>query len=337
VDDLPNVARIARGRIELRRAGVDLREVVMRAADDFRLLFDDRGVAFRTVLPDTGVPVDVDGTRMTQAIGNLLHNAAKFTRRGDEVVLSLAVEQGMAEIRVRDSGVGIDPALLPRIFDIFVQGDRTLARTEGGLGLGLALVKGITELHGGTARAESGGIGKGSEFAVRLPLVAMTIAPEEQEEHVEPRQPGRKVLIVDDNQDAAESLADIVRMLGHSVDVAYDGASALEKARANPPSIVLCDIGASGHDGIRRRKGAARPEHPRAAARCGQRLRPAGGRAASHRGGLRPSRCEALRPRADRASSGVSHSQMSTLSSVKTTLPIDPPAWPECTCHNNRQ
>jgi signal transduction histidine kinase len=171
VDDLLDVTRIARGKIELRTSRVDLREVVLRAADDFRLALEDRGVAFRAALPDVKVWAETDATRIVQVVGNLLNNAAKFTARGDEVTLSLQVVGREAEIRIRDSGAGVDPALLPHVFEPFVQGERTLARTEGGLGLGLALVKAIAELHGGTARAESAGKGKGAEFVVRLPLV----------------------------------------------------------------------------------------------------------------------------------------------------------------------
>jgi signal transduction histidine kinase len=171
VDDLLDVTRIARGKIELRRSRVDLRELLWRAGDDFRLMMDGGGLVFRTALPDAEVWVDADATRITQVVGNLLHNAAKFTKRGDEVTLSLESAGGEATIRVRDTGAGIDPALLPRLFAPFVQGERTLARTEGGLGLGLALVKGVAELHGGTVDVASAGKGKGAEFTVRLPTV----------------------------------------------------------------------------------------------------------------------------------------------------------------------
>jgi PAS domain S-box-containing protein len=248
VDDLLDVTRVARGKIELRRSRVDLREVVLHAAEDFRLLFRDRGVALDVVVPAEGIWADADATRITQVIGNLLHNASKFTRGGESVALTLAANGAAAEVRVRDTGAGIDPALLPTIFEAFVQGERTLARTEGGLGLGLALVKGIVELHGGSVRVESGGKGRGAEFVVRLPLAAATtearvVAPR-------PLQNGaRRVLVVDDNADAAETLAEIARMLGHDVDVANDGASALDKARANPPDVVLCDIGLPGMSG----------------------------------------------------------------------------------------
>jgi PAS domain S-box-containing protein len=248
VDDLLDMTRIARGRIDLRRSRVELREVVRRTAEDFHHVLDERGVSFRSVLSDGDLWVDADAIRIAQVVGNLLHNAAKFTRRGDEVTLSSAIMGNEAEIRVRDTGSGIEPALLPHVFTPFVQGERTLARSEGGLGLGLALVKGIVELHGGTVRAESAGKGKGAEFVVRLPLSG----PEAVEDVPRPRAPrtrGHRVLVVDDNVDAAESMADVVEMLGHVAEVAHDGQSALEKVRAGPPDIVLCDIGLPGMSG----------------------------------------------------------------------------------------
>ncbi len=248
VDDLLDVTRIARGKIELRRSRVDLREVVLNAAEDFRLLFRDRAVAFDVVVPGERIWADADATRITQVIGNLLHNASKFTPGGERVALMLAANHGVAEVRVRDTGAGIDPALLPTIFDPFVQGERTLARTEGGLGLGLALVKGIIELHGGSVRVDSGGKGRGAEFVVRLPLAAA--ATQARSVALRPPQNGaRRVLVVDDNADAAESLAEIARMLGHDVDVANDAATALDKAQANPFDVVLCDIGLPGMSG----------------------------------------------------------------------------------------
>jgi PAS domain S-box-containing protein len=244
VDDLLDVTRIARGKIELRRSRVDLREVVAGAADDFRHLAEERGVALRMAVPDGPLWADADGMRITQVVGNLLHNATKFTRREGEVTLALRAVDGQAELRVRDTGAGIAPDLLPHVFDPFVQGERTLARTEGGLGLGLALVKGIVELHGGTVRAQSAGEGRGAELLVRLPL-----APAAGRDVPASPDPGRRVLVVDDNRDAADSLAQLVRMLGHAAEVAYDGPSALEKARANPPDVVLCDIGLPGLSG----------------------------------------------------------------------------------------
>jgi signal transduction histidine kinase len=249
VDDLLDVARIARGRIELRRTRTDLREVVLRAADDFRAMMDERGLTFHVEVPAMRAWADLDATRVTQVIGNLLHNAAKFASRGDEVSLSLGVANGQGVISVRDTGPGIDPALLPLIFDTFVQEERTLARSSGGLGLGLPLVKNITELHGGTVCAESAGVDKGAQFTIVMPL-APVAAPQETERPVVVRRlTPRRVLIVDDNRDSADSLADIVELLGHVVEVAYDGPSAIEKARASAPHVVLCDIGLPGMSG----------------------------------------------------------------------------------------
>jgi PAS domain S-box-containing protein len=249
VDDLLDVTRVARGKVELRRAHIDLGGVVSHAADDFRALLQDRGVRFEVVVPKEKLWVDADATRITQIIGNLLNNAAKFTRRGDEVALLLGAVGGEVEIRVRDTGAGIEPSLLPNIFDAFVQGDRTLARTEGGLGLGLSLVKGIAELHGGSVRAESAGKGVGAEFVIRLPRLAAPNAQSPKAPPAQRRNGARRVLVVDDNEDAAESLAEVVKMLGHTVEVAYDGPSAIEKVRTSQPDIVLCDIGLPGMSG----------------------------------------------------------------------------------------
>jgi PAS domain S-box-containing protein len=249
VDDLLDVTRVASGKIELRRARVDLREIVSRAGDDLRAVLHDRGVALRTDYPEASVWADADATRIAQVVGNLLHNAGKFSRRGDEVALSLMARGGTAEIRVRDTGAGIDPALLPHVFDRFVQGKRTLAMTEGGLGLGLALVKGIAELHGGNVSVESLGTDRGAEFIVRLPLAPATATQSATDRAARRAASSRRVLVVDDNTDAAHSLADLIGLLGHRVDVAYDGPSAIAKARADPPEVVLCDIGLPGMSG----------------------------------------------------------------------------------------
>jgi PAS domain S-box-containing protein len=263
VDDLLDVTRIARGKIELRPAPLDLRDLVVRAADDFRVMMDERGLVFATELPPAKVPACVDATRLTQVIGNLLHNAGKFTRPGDRVTLSLDTVEGGAEIRVRDSGAGIDAEVLPHVFDPFFQGQHTLARSEGGLGLGLALVKGITELHGGSVRVESGGRGQGSAFTIRLPLDEGGAARRGARSATPRAEAARRVLVVDDNRDAADSLAVIVEMLGHMAEVAYDGPGAVARARAAPPDVVLCDIGLPGMSGydvarsLRERAGGA--------------------------------------------------------------------------------
>jgi len=248
VDDLLDVTRIARGKIELRRSRIDLRELVTRAAADYYSEMKVREISLRTLVPSRPLWGDVDPTRVSQALGNLLQNAAKFSNCGDEVFLSLEAVGEEAEIRVHDTGAGIDPAVLPHVFDAFVQGDHTIARTEGGLGLGLALVKGIVELHGGTVGVASEGVGHGAEFVVRLPLTT-TPSVDAVRPASELNVRGCRVLIVDDNRDSADSLADLVQMLGHTVEVAYDGPGAIEKARIARPDVVMCDIGLPGMNG----------------------------------------------------------------------------------------
>jgi PAS domain S-box-containing protein len=247
VDDLLDVTRIARGKIELRRERADLAALVRRTADDFRSVMDHRGVALTVNVPDRAVWAEADPTRVAQVFGNLLGNAAKFTGRGGRVVVTLATTGESAEVRVRDTGIGIEPALLPHVFEPFVQSDRSLARTQGGLGLGLALVKGIVELHGGSVDAESAGVGTGAELIVRLPIVSPAVpargAATAAERH------GRRVLVVDDDEDSAESLAQLIELFGHTPEVVYDGPTALERARDNPPDVVLCDIGLPGMSG----------------------------------------------------------------------------------------
>ncbi|HET6412852.1 MAG TPA: GAF domain-containing protein [Anaeromyxobacter sp.] len=249
VDDLLDVTRITRGKIALQRSRIDLREVVGRAAEDFRATMAERGIAFGIALPDASVWADVDPTRVNQVVTNLLQNAAKFGGRGDEVQVSLGAEGTRAEIRVRDTGAGIEPSLLPLVFEPFVQGERTLDRSEGGLGLGLALVKGIVQLHDGEVRAQSAGIGKGAEFVIHLPLHGASQLLEGTRPESQAKGGGRRVLVVDDNWDAAESLADLLRILGHDVDLAYDGPGAIAKIAANAPDVVLCDIGLPGISG----------------------------------------------------------------------------------------
>ena len=277
VDDLLDVTRIARGKIELRRTRIDLRGLVARTAVDFRSLAPASGLEFRLDLPERPLWADADPTRIAQVVGNLLHNATKFTAPGGTVSLALAPaasgaeeRPAMAEIRVRDTGTGIDPALLRTIFEPFVQGPRSLARSEGGLGLGLALVRGIAELHGGSADACSGGPGAGAEFIVRLPLTAPAGTGPDPAPPA-PRGDPRRVLVVDDNKDAADSLRLLLKLLGHQAEVAYDGTAALAMARRDPPDLVLCDLGLPGMDGfeLARRLRAALPACPRLVAVSG--------------------------------------------------------------------
>jgi PAS domain S-box-containing protein len=249
VDDLLDMTRIARGKIELHRSRVDLRALVAQATEDVLHVMKERQVAVHTTLPAAEVWAEADPTRIAQLVGNLLHNAAKFTRPGDEVSIALRTSGDAAEISVRDTGIGIDPALLPQVFDAFVQGERTLARTEGGLGLGLAVVKAVAELHGGAVRAESPGAGRGATFVVRLPVATPTLRAEPAPAPAPGARRRRHVLVVDDNRDAAETLADIVTMLGHEAAVAFDGPGAIQAAGANGVDCVLCDIGLPGISG----------------------------------------------------------------------------------------
>jgi PAS domain S-box-containing protein len=249
VDDLLDVTRIARGKVELRRERVDVADIVRRAAEDLRAILADRQIKLHVDVPEARLWVHADEVRVAQVLGNLLQNAAKFTPAGGEVVVSVRSSSTNVEIRVRDTGVGIESHLLSRIFEPFFQLETSLARTEGGLGLGLALVKGIVELHGGAVRAESAGPGRGTEFVITLP-----VASEPGETRTPPAQAprslhARRVLVVDDNRDAAESLAQIVEMLGHHADVAYDGPGALRMAEETRYDVILCDLGLPGMSG----------------------------------------------------------------------------------------
>jgi signal transduction histidine kinase/CheY-like chemotaxis protein len=247
VDDLLDVTRISRGKIVLRPTRVDARELVQRACDDHRSLFHGRGIELRVETSDP-TWIEVDETRMAQVVGNLLQNAAKFSDVGGAVTASVCIAGGHAEIRVRDEGVGITPELLPLVFEPFVQADGGLARTKGGLGLGLALVKGLVELQGGSVRAYSNGERRGAEFVVSLPLVAAPQLPAPAPLPAVVARP-MEILVIEDNVDAAQSLAEVLEMEGHRVHVANDGRSGIAKARELKPDVVLCDIGLPDVDG----------------------------------------------------------------------------------------
>ncbi|MGH8638600.1 MAG: ATP-binding protein, partial [Burkholderiales bacterium] len=249
VDDLLDVTRIARGKIELRRERADLTELVQRTMEDYAPVFQQFGIALSALLPERPIWASVDATRVAQLVGNLLQNAAKFTPAAGKVELSLRSVDGWAEIRISDTGAGIPSELLPSLFEPFMQGKQSLARTEGGLGLGLALVKGIVELHQGSVSVESGGLGQGSAFTVRLALLAFDEVPAAPSPAGHRAAQARRALIVDDNKDAADSLAQLVSLFGHAAEVAYDGATALARARASPPDVVLCDLGLPGLTG----------------------------------------------------------------------------------------
>ncbi|XXY51266.1 ATP-binding protein [Sorangium sp. So ce269] len=250
VDDLLDISRISRGKIALSVERLDLVELARATALDYRSLLEARGVRFELALPAAPVWLRADATRLAQAIGNLLQNANKFTDDGGSVRLSVEPDRarGAVSVEVADTGVGMDPALLERIFEPFTQADQSLARSRGGLGLGLALVKGVVELHGGSVRAASAGVGRGAAFTIALPLGSA--APRSA---VAPRSAAgpsassaRRILIIEDNLDAADSLRLLLERRGHAVSVAHSGADGVAAARAARPDVILCDIGLPG-------------------------------------------------------------------------------------------
>jgi two-component system CheB/CheR fusion protein len=252
VDDLLDVARITRGRIHLRKAPLDLAAVVRDAVEDHRAAFERLGLELVEDVPAQAVLVDGDGTRLSQVLGNLLANSAKYTPEGGMVVVRLeAAGDDDALLEVRDTGEGIEPEVLPRIFEPFSQGDRSLARSRGGLGLGLTLVRDLVELHGGTVRVASAGPGAGTSVLVRLPRApapAPAPARPEASPHAGARgaPAGAHVLVVEDNADAAETLRDALELEGVQVTLARDGAAALAAAQRHRPDLVVCDIGLPG-------------------------------------------------------------------------------------------
>jgi PAS domain S-box-containing protein len=259
VDDLLDVSRISQDKVVLRRAPVDVAGVVQNAVETSRPLVDAgrHELTVRLPAPRT-LTVDADVTRLTQIIANLLNNAAKYTPEGGRVEVSAQREGEQALICVKDSGVGIPPEMLPRVFDMFAQVDRSLERAQGGLGIGLALVRRLVEMHGGTVQVSSEGPGRGSTFCVRLPLAAAGVpAAEPTLTHPLQGQDTDRipVLIVDDNVDSAESLSRLLQMLGYRTRTGNDGLEAVQLAESFRPLVVLLDIGLpglSGHDAARR-------------------------------------------------------------------------------------
>jgi CheY-like chemotaxis protein/nitrogen-specific signal transduction histidine kinase len=253
IDDLLDVSRVTRGLVKLKLGVVDFRDIVSGALDQARPLIAEKGHAVQLALPPGPVYVRGDQTRLVQSVANILNNAAKYTPRAGCIALALDSDGGRMRLSVSDNGSGMPPELLPNVFDLFTQGARTLARSQGGLGLGLTLVKRLVELHGGEVSAHSDGVGLGSRFTLALPCV--DAAPETgldggpaQEEGARLERPLRLVL-VDDNADAADSLSTLLGVQGYRTAVEYDARSALRRARAERPDAMLVDIGLPDIDG----------------------------------------------------------------------------------------
>jgi PAS domain S-box-containing protein len=251
VDDLLDVSRITRGNITLRKEAADLRDLVERAVEAVSPRMGALNHELHISVPQSPIPVEVDPTRMEQILVNLLNNAAQYTEPGGRVWLTAEAAGGEAILRVRDNGIGIAPDLLPEVFRLFVQADRSLDRSQGGLGIGLTLVKTLTELHGGTVSAVSRGLGAGSEFIVRLPVLAHSNGHTRAPEAAELGRASRplRVAVVDDNIDAAETLGEILELWGHHVCLAHHGEEAIEAATRHRAELVLLDIGLPGLDG----------------------------------------------------------------------------------------
>jgi PAS domain S-box-containing protein len=246
VDDLLDVSRLARGRILLREERVDIAELVRSTAADFRSSLEARDLDLVVRVPDDPVWMVGDRARLAQALGNLLHNAGKFSRRDGAVTIELQQLRGTAMITVRDDGIGMPPDLIARLFQPFVQADLGSGQLPVGLGLGLTLVKALVELHRGTVEARSSGEGKGSEFVIRLPLERPAGAQNRFDLTHAPVMRRLRILVIEDHPDVAQSMELLLGLAGHEVQVASDGATGVERARTFRPQVVLCDLGLPG-------------------------------------------------------------------------------------------
>jgi CheY-like chemotaxis protein/two-component sensor histidine kinase len=256
VDDLLDVARISTGKVELRRRRMDLKDVVATAVETSASLVDAGGHSLSVELPSQPLPMDADPTRIAQVVSNLLNNAAKYTPQGGRIALRAWVEGQEAVLSVTDTGVGIEPDAISKVFEMFAQVPSSAGKPQGGLGIGLSLVQSLVALHGGSVSASSAGRGKGSTFTIRLPLAAGTEASPGDGRPAAAEKPDQlHVLVVDDNADAAESLGVLLDIEGHAAHIAHTGAEALQVAQAQALDVVFLDIGLpdmSGYDVARR-------------------------------------------------------------------------------------
>jgi PAS domain S-box-containing protein len=252
VDDLLELSRISRGTIELKKERVELTTVINHALETSKPLIEAAGHRLSVSLPSEPIRVDGDAVRLSQVFANLFNNAAKYTEQGGSIAVTAKLDGGDAVVAVRDTGIGISRDMLARVFEMFAQVPNALRRSQDGLGIGLNLVRTLVAMHGGTVTAHSDGIGQGSEFVVRLPVANdddATLGSTRGDGDVSSIAPMHRILVVDDNRDAADSLAMLLRFSGADVHVAYDGASALEAVRMCRPSVVFLDLGMPGLDG----------------------------------------------------------------------------------------
>ncbi|HEU4580044.1 MAG TPA: ATP-binding protein [Polyangiaceae bacterium] len=250
IDDLLDVSRITRGKLELKRERVSLASVISSAIEASRPLIERKQHTLQVAVSDSSLVFDADHTRIAQVIGNLLNNASNYTPAGGRIELSAEREGEWAVIQVRDNGIGIPRDRLEDVFEMFSQVNRTLERSQGGLGIGLALVRSLVAMHGGTVRAESAGADLGSTFTVRLPLAASAVQQAPAAESAEPpAERSRRILVVDDNEDAADLLRLVLEQAGYLTQTAYDGPSALTMVESFRPQIVILDIGLPGMSG----------------------------------------------------------------------------------------
>jgi PAS domain S-box-containing protein len=259
LDDLLDVARVTQGRIELRREIVAIQACVQMAVEAVEPIIKERHQRLSVTRQGLSVFVNADKARLTQCIANLLTNAAKFTPANGDIRVNSRIEDGHAIIEVRDTGVGIVADLLPKLFDWFVQGQRSLDRSEGGLGIGLSVCKRLIEMHGGRVTGSSEGVGHGSSFAIHLPLAKQEEAAASRESKPRASNAKRRILVVDDNRDAADSLAALLEMDGHEVKAVYTAEMGLEEVDLRKPDLVLLDIGLpsiSGYEVVQRIKAA---------------------------------------------------------------------------------
>jgi CheY-like chemotaxis protein/two-component sensor histidine kinase len=251
VDDLLDVSRVTRGLVRIEKVSVDLKDSLRGAVEQVRSAIEAKGQHLSVEVPDDDLCVCGDRTRLTQVLSNLLANANRYSPAGASIRVEAGLSGQHIALSVEDNGQGIDPALQPRIFDLFVQAERTVDRSEGRLGIGLALVKKIVELHDGTVAVHSAGAGQGSRFTLRLPRLLRDAGPAERQQASPPAaaSDGTRILVVDDNRDAANAMALLLEAYGHTVFVEYDAAAALERARTDLLDDVILDIGLPGTDG----------------------------------------------------------------------------------------